>query len=1086
MNNFSLYGLTVNDLYNPVGIDEAIRFSWKLDGRTNCVKQSAYRLVVRLGEHLCYDSKKTISSQTVDIPYLGEELQASARYDVEVTVWNEQDESESICGYFETGLKDTINSYGAQWISNEDRDDGISEDISEYTISCSISVNNAAMGILFGRSARNDYYMTQLRIKDDHVQIAPHIHTAKGYATNRVDADAVDLTVTQGLTPEQAAKGVKMQINVTPKAIVTLINGKKESELVIEQGMPVPVICKPGVRTAGRESGAVSDFMVTDTNGETVFVYDFSTNPFSVGNVQNGTYSVAGCGEIWKKEEMSAFRRRFNVSNIRTAKLYVSSLGIHQTFINGERVYRLQEDGSKVYTELLPGFTQVEKRKCYFTFDVTHMLKNGENVLSSTVSCGWWSDDIVVRYGDKSAYWAILLLTDDNGRNVVVTDTSWKSYHNIPLVSASVYSGETYDARISDAFMYPDFNDDDWDDVVVNTEFTGVLSAHRGTRTIVRNDLERHAQTVKIWNGVTGADDEHLGKIVVCRSSDGFEPFTLNTGETAVVDFGQNFAGREFFTVSGKCGTAITVRHGEMLNDQNGKRSRGNDGPEGSVYTVNLRSAKATTHYTLRGENDTYRPLYTFYGFRYLSITATAPVKFEALCGEVLTNVEYDSGCVETGNADVNRLIQNARWGMYSNYLSVPTDCPQRNERLGWTADTQVFTTTASYFSTITKSFLGKWLLDLRDAQGKNGGYTSVAPSGPYGSDYGSLGWADAGILVPYYLYKMYGSTAPIYEMYASMQQYVDGFLASTNGDGPLPRYGDWLSVEPNDRDLQKYLGVCYYAFDALAMAQMADAIGKTSDAERYRQVYEKEKAVFCERYVREDGSITLTQQTAYLFALKLGLLPNEESVKVVKTALQKSMDEHGYHVQTGFLGTSILAPTLSEFGMQKEAYKLLLQTEAPSWLYSVKAGATTIWERWNSYSLETGFGDVGMNSFNHYAYGVIGEWLFRYAAGISPVDGFKSFRLAPEPDISLGHCSAKYDSAFGQIVSEWKYADNDRIEYHFVVPANTTADIVLQNAADFNITGGDLSALNIRFENDNAIFTAEPGEYNIVVNTVK
>lgn len=1084
MKNFELYDLMVNDLPDPMGIDEAARFSWKLRGNVNGVRQSAYRVEVRCGERLCYDSGKRYSDQTVDVPYLGEPLRAAQTYTVCVTVWDGDGESDHITGSFVTGLLNTLDSYGAKWISVDDGDELSCGDTLDYTIHCRLAVLDHGMGIVFGAPTGGNYYMFQLRIRDGHVQLAPHVHIGAGYDMSRIDPALVDLTEKLGMTPEDAASGVELALHVTAGEIVTSVNGRALSVYPIEAGMPVPELHRPGVRASGGEEGTISDYHVTGADGRVLFAYDFSQNPFHAGTVRDGVLRVRQCGEQWSGgERMSAFRRTFDGSEVRSALLYVSSLGIHQTYLNGERLYRLMPDGEKVCTELMPGFLQVDRRKCYFTFDVTHMLRAGENVLSAVVAGGWWMDSIVRHFGQKNAYWAVLLLTDQNGNTrTIVTDSAWKGSHEIPLRYAAVYVGERYDARVPDDFLRAGFDDSGWKNVVYNEEFRGELCAHRGTRVSVRHDLERHAQWVKVWEGVTGADETHHGTICIRRSSEGFAPFELHSGETAVIDFGQNFAGREAFTVRGAAGTTLTIRHGEMLNDCGGLRSRGNDGPEGSVYTINLRSAKATTHYTLRGENDTYHPLYTYYGFRYLSITADAPVVFDALVGEVLTNVNWDSGCIETGSADVNRLIQNGRWGMYSNYVSVPTDCPQRDERLGWSADTQVFSTTASYFSTASKSFLSKWLRDMRDTQHENGGYTSVAPFGTFGADAGALGWADAGMLVPYFLYTMYGSTAPVLEMYDSMKRYMDGFLASTNGNGPRPNYGDWLSVEPNSRELQEYLGVCYYAWDALIMAEMAQAIGKTADAAHYRQVYEQEKAIFCARYVKEDGTLTLTQQTADLFALKLGLLPDEKSVEAVKAALRASMDAHGYHVQTGFLGTSVLATTLSECGMSREAYRLLMQTEAPSWLYAVKAGATTIWERWNSYSIETGFGDVGMNSFNHYAYGVIVEWMFRCMAGICPLDSFRYFRLAPQPDACVGYCRASFDSAFGRIVSEWTPADNGGMEYHFIVPANTRAEVVLPDASDAALTCNGAPMQHVRIEDGCAVFTALPGEYYILV----
>ena len=381
---------------------------------------------------------------------------------------------------------------------------------------------------------------------------------------------------------------------------------------------------------------------------------------------------------------------------------------------------------------------------------------------------------------------------------------------------------------------------------------------------------------------------------------------------------------------------------------------------------------------------------------------------------------------------------------MYSNYVSIPTDCPQRDERLGWTADTQVFTPAAQYYSTAAQSFLEKWMTDMRDTQGVDGSYPSVAPCGPWVLGMGCMGWADAGILVPYYVWKNSGDTTIIEENYHSMKLYMDHFLFSKGTAGPVPAYGDWLSFEPNSQELQVYLGVCYYAWDAMIMSEMADATGRPDDARHYAEVYGKQKKFFIETYVNEDGTVKLSQQTAALFALKLRLLPDEKSYEAVKKQLMDNFADKENRLQTGFLGTSILLPTLSEYGFNDMAYTLLLQDKMPSWLYSVKAGATTVWERWNSYSLENGFGDVGMNSFNHYAYGCVSEWMFAYMAGIRPeTAGFAEFVLAPVPDRRIGYCKASYNSSNGLIRSYWRY-EGDEIVYECEVPANTSATLVM------------------------------------------
>lgn len=772
----------------------------------------------------------------------------------------------------------------------------------------------------------------------------------------------------------------------------------------------------------------------------------FTTGVLDSGLLDQAKWISFPHTDAFAPDIVPAFRRDFTLKDtVISAKLFLAGCGVYVAYLNGQRIYNLDAEGRKHEYELKPGFTEQMVRKLYHSYDITQQLNAGTNCLSAIVGTGWWADRIVLAERKYPALKILLLITYADGSvETLITDEHWSVSANHPVRSASIYEGEYYDARLSMAFAQPGFAAQDWIPAAESVDFTGELTAHLGEPIVCRRDLTLRPVKIYTYCGAVEVAEGQAGVIANVKHYDS-AAFILPKGSTAVVDFGQNAAGREFFRISGKSGTCVTIAHGEMLNDDKGLRGRGNDGPEGSVYTENMRSAKPVTRYVI-GQTDViekFRPLHTFYGYRYLSITADEDVSFYEICGEVLTSVGYDSGSLRCGDPLVNQLISNGRWGMYSNYLSIPTDCPQRDERLGWTADTQVFTTTAQYYSTGAQSFLEKWLQDMRDCQTADGGYTSVAPLGPFGCDSGALGWADAGILVPYYVWKMSGDTHIIRQHYSSMLRYMDSYLAPRGTAGPRPQYGDWLAFEPNDQALQEYLGVCYYAWDAMVMAQMAKVLGKTDDAVRYEAVYESQRAYFISTYVNPDGTVKLPQQTAALFALKLHLLPDAASVGAVKAQLMANFTANGNCLQTGFLGTSILLPTLTEYGLQDMAYTLLLQDKMPSWLYSVKAGATTIWERWNSYSLEAGFGAVSMNSFNHYAYGCVVEWMFAFMAGIRPEDeGFRRFVIAPVVDRRVGFAEAVYESVCGKIASKWYY-EADSLIYECTVPANTEATFV-------------------------------------------
>lgn len=798
------------------------------------------------------------------------------------------------------------------------------------------------------------------------------------------------------------------------------------------------------VRYAGQPLESASDHSwevtVELSNGEELTGHAwFMTGLMDSGLMEQASWiTMNGTG----REDVPVFRKEFTLTKkLRSAKLFSSGCGIYEVFINGRRVCHTTPEGEARIFELKPGFTEVLRRKFYHSFDITPMLAE-RNCLCAVVSSGWWSDQIVGKVGRENCFRAVLVLRFEDGScQTLLTDERFRVSVDGPVRKADVYYGEDYDAGRSLAFLQPGYDDSHWENAVVSEAFDGQIQAMHGEPTVCRADLCRSPKRVYTYRGVKNAAQGVFGTVDHVTNYENAS-FTLKKGETAVVDFGQNAAGRVHFTLRGKAGTTVELRHGEMLNDRNGERSRGNDGPSGSVYTENLRSARAAVRYTI-GQNDTweaYRPLLSFFGFQYVSITAEDTVEFSSIQGEVLTNVSYDSGHLTTGSADVNRLIENGRWGMYSNYLSLPTDCPQRDERLGWTADTQVFVTTAHYYSTAAQTFLEKWSQDLRDSQNPDGQYTAVAPRAQYGNDTGAMGWADAGILMPYYQWRMTGDTTLLREHYHSMKRYMDDFLFRRGNLGPDLRFGDWLSFEPNDTPLQEYLSAVFYAFDAKVMSVLAGVIGKTRDAEHYAALYEQQKQYCIRRYIRPDGTLALEQQTAALYALYLDLVPDEASKNAVKDQLQDNIKRHGNRLQTGFLGTAILLPALSQLGLSETAYTLLLQDQMPSWLYSVKAGATTAWERWNSYSIEDGFGEVSMNSFNHYAYGAVAEWMFGYMAGIRPQRcGFDRFVLKPEFDRRVGRVQARYDSLWGRIESAWHY-EGEQVLYRCKVPANTRA----------------------------------------------
>ena len=728
-----------------------------------------------------------------------------------------------------------------------------------------------------------------------------------------------------------------------------------------------------------------------------------------------------------------------NKKAVKSAKWMMASLGVGYPYLNGLPV------GNEI---LRPGFTHVRKTRRSFTYDITPALKTSAgavNRFAAEVSAGWWRDKIVNYTGQKSAFRGVIEFTYDDGTTELVGTkaSDWKGAVAGPILHAGIFDGEEYDERQTNAARSSgDFASSGCER---NDEFKGEILPSAGAEVVLRKDLA-------IKRG----------------------PYTVKPDETLVADFGQNCAAVPCFCFSAKPGTVLTALPAEMLNDAN-KGQRGCDGAKGSIYRENYRIPNDGMRivYTFGEGEAVYFPMYTFFGYRYLSITATDTVEIKVVASVPVSSItkEMETGSLETGDATLNRFIQNVYWGQLSNYLSVPTDCPQRNERLGWMADTQVFVE-AGAFNADTAAFFRKWTRDVRDSQHGDGSYPSVAPFAQYGNEGHRLGWSDAGVIVPYQVWRQFGDTAIIEENWAAMEKFLamqDKDAYHVNGF----QYADWLSFEdyepcngsawignkawgndakfkPEALQYWNYLAACYWLYDAQLMSEMAAATGRKEAAEKYAKMSEKARAFIVKEFVDKTDGMLLKPfrhlQGAAVFALKFNLLTDAKALAATKAALLKNIADHNGCLATGFLGTSFIMDALTENGLVDAAYGLLLQHNFPSWLYSVDQGATTVWERWNSYTKKDGFGPVGMNSFNHYAYGAVLAWVYRTAAGIASDaknPGFRNIIMAPKPDKRLGFVKAEYRSRAGLIKSAWKYEGNKWI-WDFTVPEGATASVTL------------------------------------------
>jgi len=776
-----------------------------------------------------------------------------------------------------------------------------------------------------------------------------------------------------------------------------------------------------------------------------------SDQPVYFGEIRHDTRAADGTS--WFVREVTCEK------TVTKATWMTAGLGVYEVYVNGKAV---GDDFLK------PGFTHPQKTKYAFTYDVTALFNTAagaKNVLAAESSHGWWSDKIVSPglpkgtkghfSGKKPAFRGVLeLVFADGTRQYVGTDVkTWKAGVAGPVTHAAIFDGEEHDARMKPG--YADYSS--FKQAEANEEFKGEVLPTDGAEIVLRHDL------------------------AMTRG-----PYSLKKGKTLLIDFGQNCAGVPFFRFKAKAGTVLTCLPGEMVNDAD-KGERGCDGPKGTLYRANLRMPEKGMRlvYTFAGTGDweLYHPRFTFFGYRYVSLTATDDVEIASVASVPVTSITkaMEIGRIETGDKDVNRLIANVYWGQLSNYLSVPTDCPQRNERLGWTADTQVFCEAGS-FNANTLGFFRKWMRDMRDSQHADGGFPGVAPGAQYGNEYMRLGWADAGVIVPYKMWLQFGDRATIDANWAAMEKFVARAAATRYQTPLLPecnnyQWNDWLSltkyescpfkpeyaaferlpdntrrVKPDALAYWNYLGGCYWAWDAGMMAEMAEATGRADAAVRYRNMEAEAKAYLRRAFFgTADGSIAPNfrgMQTAYLFALKLGLVEGAAKERAI-AELTSSIAASGGTLHTGFLGTSIAMDTLTENGLVDLAYALLLNHKFPGWLYSVDQGATTIWERWNSYTKKDGFGPVGMNSFNHYAYGSVLAWIYKTAAGIRPdakAPGYRKIVLKPVPDRRLGFVKASYKSAAGLVKSAWRY-EGEKWIWEFAVPQGVTASVWVPGA---------------------------------------
>lgn len=706
-------------------------------------------------------------------------------------------------------------------------------------------------------------------------------------------------------------------------------------------------------------------------------------------------------------------RRGFGIAApIVRARLYATARGIYQAHLNGQRVGR---------DELTPGWTDYRDRVLYQTYDVTDLVAEGPNALGLVLADGWWSGYLGFdrrrqgnHYGTHPMAWAVLVVDHGDGRRTIVaSDDRWRESRGA-IAYTDLLMGECVDQRndLGD-WTEPGFDDSAWNRAVVLGDDLSTLRAQ---------------------------SDE---PVRVTRTVPAVTSFTDPEGRT-IYDFGQNLVGRVRIDLGELPeGTTARLRHGEMLTD-------------GRLYTANLRSATATDVFVSAGGPSVFEPSFTLHGFRYAELTlpGTAPEP-ERVAAVVLHNDLAWAGSLHTSSPDVNQLVSNIEWGLRGNYVAVPTDCPQRDERMAWMADAQVFLPTATYLADV-QAFFTRWLGDVRYAQSAEGSFADVAPMVTLFFADGAPAWADGGVIIPWQLYRTYGDRRLLSDSFASMARYVD-FLEANNPDLLWHRrvgnhYGDWLQV--NATTPRPVLATAYFAHSAEIVARAA-AVVAPDRAAHYEDLAGRVKQAFVAAHVGPDGRIEGDTQTGYLLALAFDLVPADLR-PTLAGHLARTVEAAGRLLTTGFVGVSLLCPVLSSIGRDDLAFALLETDRYPSWLYSVRHGATTIWERWDGWTEHAGFQSANMNSFNHYSLGSVGEWLYRYLAGIDQAESSVAFarvRYQPRVGGSLTEVTASYESPRGRISSAW-HRTGDEVEFELTLPPGVEADGLLPDSEELEIDG--------------------------------
>lgn len=1013
-----------------------------------------------------WESGEIFSSKSINIPYTGAKLKPSTRYSWNLNVKDENDRSIQTSSWWETGLIGA-GWDDAEWIGPDDNDLTFYPDyLPVFRIGYDVAIpkGSRSASMLYGvddprlmnadmnlyniaSAPGRSYIKMELSLGKNKRTLHPviNIYRSGYHPDDKADTPLHTLSIPDSIiTPGNAHATHRIDFNSILGTTEIMVDGIRIGEVNVNpvgrggDYIAFPVVGRIGLVAGRRGRATFSNVEVGHFRNPSRKITDIASNPINVGDTPVMLAMPVKSAPILRTE--------FNLDRgpIVKARLYATARGAYDFYINGQRV---------TDSYLNPGLTEYDKTHPYQTFDVTSYLKNGNNAMGAVISEGWWSGGASFvgynwnYYGDRQSLMAKLVVEySDSTVTTIVTDPEqWKYCSDGPLRYGSLFQGEVYDATLEkniEGWSEPNFNSSAW----------------KGTVAVNEPKFANAVITSSV--GIDVRPIEQISAISMSEPRPG----------VYIYDLGQNMAGVPEIKLSGiQPGTKINLRFAEVLYPEMPAYKAN----KGMLMLENIRAAMAQDIYIAHGGEETISPRSTYHGFRFIEITGIdRPLPLDAVKAVALTSLGQTKASYTTSNERVNKLWENMIWSSRSNFFSIPTDCPQRNERMGWTGDISVFSRTAMHIADLYP-FLRSYIRSMRDTQLPSGRYQEVVPMS---GGFGGMLWGSAGITVPWEAYQMTADTTMLAEHYESMKRYIEyvtvhdidpqsGILVQNHEWGDL---GDWLGLEYDQMD-KSLIWEAYYIYDLAIMRDVASILGYDSDSRRYAEMRQKRIEFFNDTYVDPYTGKTIFSafvpdkkgspvdlQTTYAVPLALGAVNEENYPKFRENFLATvARENHGddgrtyppYSLMTGFIGTAWISKALSDCNATDYAYRLLQQRSFPSWLYPVDQGATTVWERLNSFTLTDGFGtNNSMNSFNHYSFGAVGAWMINHSLGIRRDDskpGWQHFILAPEidPTGEMTFAKGHFDSPYGRIESSWQITDG-RIIYDFNVPANTSASL--------------------------------------------